>query len=411
MSDLPDDLSPDTLAVHAGRGDLRALGVHAPPLDLSTTYPFSDLDGAVASLDAMMEGRGPTEGGPIYSRLHSPTVARFEDGLAAMEGTDAAVAFASGMAAITAALLAAREPGKNHVVGVRPIYGTTDKLLSSGTLGLEVTWTDARGVAGAMREDTCLVCVETPVNPTLDLVDLEDVVAQASGVPVMCDSTFATPVLQRPARHGVALVVHSGTKFLGGHGDVLAGVVACSDAWAARLREIRILTGANLHPLAGYLLHRGLPTLPLRVRRAQETATALAAHLAAHESVSKVYHPSVDGRDPLGLVGRQMDGPRPDALVRGARRLRGGGPAHARAPRHHASGQPGLHGHAHPAPRRAHAARGLWRGRRHHAGPAAARGRPGGRRATSGATSCGGSTARPGPAAPEADRAAPEAHG
>ena len=159
MSDLPDDLAPDTLAVHAGRGDLRQLGVHAPPLDLSTTYPFSDLDGAVASLDAMMEGRDPTAGGPIYSRLHAPTVARFEQGLAAMEGTDAAVAFASGMAAITAVLLAARTPEKNHVVGVRPIYGTTDKLLSSGTLGLEVTWTDAAGVAEAVREDTCLVCV------------------------------------------------------------------------------------------------------------------------------------------------------------------------------------------------------------------------------------------------------------
>lgn len=311
MSDLPDDLAPDTLAVHAGRGDLRQLGVHAPPLDLSTTYPFSDLDGAVASLDAMMEGRDPTAGGPIYSRLHAPTVARFEQGLAAMEGTDAAVAFASGMAAITAVLLAARTPEKNHVVGVRPIYGTTDKLLSSGTLGLEVTWTDAAGVAEAVREDTCLVCVETPVNPTLDLVGLADIVRQSGGVPVACDSTFATPVLQRPAAHGVAFVVHSGTKFIGGHGDVLAGVVACSNEWAAALREVRILTGANLHPLAAYLLHRGLPTLPLRVRRAQETATALAARLSEHGGVSRVYHPSVPGRDPLGLVGRQMDGPGP----------------------------------------------------------------------------------------------------
>ncbi|OZC04304.1 trans-sulfuration enzyme family protein [Rubricoccus marinus] len=319
MSDLPDDLSPDSLAVHAGRGDLRALGVHALPLDLSTTYPFASLDGAVASLDAMMAGDDPTEGGPVYSRLHSPTVARFESGLAALEGTERAVAFSSGMAAITAAVLAAREAsasgengtGKNHVVGVKPIYGTTDKLLSSGTLGLEVTWTDASGVRDAVREDTCLVCVETPVNPTLELVDLEDIVRQASGVPVMCDSTFATPVLQRPAAHGVAMVVHSGTKFIGGHGDVLAGVVACSREWAAKLREVRILTGANLHPMAAYMLHRGLPTLPLRVRRSQETATDLAARLLAHEAVSNVYHPSVPGRDPHGLVGRQMDGPGP----------------------------------------------------------------------------------------------------
>ena len=188
-------------------------------------------------------------------------------------------------------------------------------------LGLDVTWTDAAGVAAAIREDTCLVCVETPVNPTLNLVDLEDIVRQAASgaeragargpVPVMCDSTFATPVLQRPAAHGVDLVVHSGTKFIGGHGDVLAGVVACSRAWAARLKSVRILTGANLHPLAAYLLHRGLPTLPIRVRRAQETATALASRLSGHGAVTAVYHPSVPGRDPLGLVGRQMDGPGP----------------------------------------------------------------------------------------------------
>ena len=306
-----DRLALDTLAVHAGREDLREIGVHAPPLDFSTTYPFASLDGAVASLDAMMEGRDPTDGGPVYSRLHSPTVARFEAGLAAMEGTEASVAFASGMAAITAVLLAARTPEKNHVVGVRPIYGTTDKLLSSGMLGMEVTWTDAAGVREAVREDTCLVCIETPVNPTLDLADLADVVEQAGGVPVSCDSTFATPVLQRPAEHGVALVVHSGTKFIGGHGDVLAGVVACSAEWAAKLREVRILTGANLHPLAAYLLHRGLPTLPLRVRRAEATATDLAARLLAHPRVSRVYHPSVPGRDPNGLVGTQMDGPGP----------------------------------------------------------------------------------------------------
>ena len=318
MASDPDALSPDTLAVHAGRGDLRALGVHALPLDLSTTYPFESLDGAVASLDAMMAGHGPTpEGGPVYSRLHSPTVARCESALAALEGAEASVAFASGMAALTGAYLAARTPEKHHIVGVKPIYGTTDKLLSSGMLGLDVTWTDAAGVADAIRPETALVSVETPVNPTLDLVDLADVVRQAGGpeadggVPVLVDSTFATPVVQRPLALGCALVMHSGTKFLGGHGDVLAGVVAGSEAWAGRLREVRILTGATLHPLAAYLLHRGLPTLPLRVRRAEATATDLAARLGAHGAVSRVYHPSVPGRDPLGLVGTQMDGPGP----------------------------------------------------------------------------------------------------
>lgn len=311
-SDLP--LDPESLAVHAGRDDLRALGVHALPIDLSTTYPFERLDDAVGSLDAMMAGGGPVAaGGPVYSRLYSPTVGRFEVGLAALEGTEASVAFGSGMAAITAALLAARMDGKNHVVGVRPIYGTTDKLLSSGLLGLDVTWTDEVGVAGALRADTCLVCIETPANPTLDLVDIRAVCEAAGDVPVMVDSTFGTPVLQQPTSLGAALVMHSATKFIGGHGDVLAGVVACSEAWAARLRQVRILTGGVLHPEGAYLLHRGLATLPLRVRRAEATATTVAARLAAHEGVGIVYHPSVEGRDPRGLVGegRQMSGPGP----------------------------------------------------------------------------------------------------
>ncbi len=312
---VTDDLRLDSLAVHAGRDDFRALGVHAPPLDLSTTYPFESLGAAVGSLDAMMAGQAPTEaGGAVYSRLHAPTVARFEAGLAALEGTDASVAFGSGMAAITAAVLAAAADGKRHVVGVRPIYGTTDKLLSSGLLGTTVTWTDETGVADAITPETGLVCIETPVNPTLDLVDIAAVVRAAGDVPVMVDSTFASPVLQQPARLGAALVMHSATKFIGGHGDVLAGVIACDEAWAARLRIVRILTGAVVHPLAAYLLHRGLPTLPLRVRQAQASATLLAERLDAHVGVGRVYHPSRPGRDPRGLVGApgsgaQMSGP------------------------------------------------------------------------------------------------------
>ena len=305
-------LHPDSLAVHAGREDLRRIGVHAPPLDLSTTYPFESLDHAVGSLDAMMAGGDPTgEGGPIYSRLFNPTVGRFETGLAALEGADAAVGFASGMAALTAAVLAARTSDTSHVVGVRPIYGTTDRLLSSGILGTTVTWTDADGVADALRPDTCLVAIETPVNPTLDLVDIAAVARAAGDVPVVVDSTFATPVLQRPLALGAAMVMHSATKFIGGHGDVLAGVVACDAEWAARLRQVRIVTGAVLHPFAAYHLHRGLATLPLRVRRSQETATTLAARLAERDGVGAVYHPSIDGRDPAGLVGTQMDGPGP----------------------------------------------------------------------------------------------------
>ena len=298
-----------TTAVHAGREDFTALGVHAPPLDLSSTYPVVDLDRAGESIDAMIAGGAPTDGGLVYSRLWNPTVARFESALATLEGTDEAVAFASGMAGLSAILLACTVSGQRHVVAVRPLYGGTDHVLSTGLLGTEVTWTDAKRVGDALRPDTGLVVFETPANPTLELVDIADVVAQAGGVPVLVDSTFATPVLQRPAQLGAAMVLHSATKFLGGHGDVVGGVVACTPEWAARLRPIRIVTGAVLHPLAAYLLLRGLPTLHIRVETQQRTATQVADFLAGHPSVTAVHHPSRPGADPLGLIGRQQSGP------------------------------------------------------------------------------------------------------
>lgn len=302
-----------TRAVHAGRADLPALGVHALPLDLSTTYPFTDLDAATHSLDVLVEGRAEAPNA-VYGRLHNPTVARFETALAALEDAEAAVAFGSGMAALTAVLLAAKQDG-GHVVGVRPLYGTSDHLVSSGLLGLDVTWTSADAVGEAIRPETSLVIIETPANPTLALVDIAAVVARAGGppeeggVPVLVDSTFATPVLQRPLAHGATFALHSATKFLGGHGDVIAGVVATTEAWARRLRQVRVATGALLHPLGAYLLHRGLQTLALRVERAQATAQTLAERLAEHPAVEVVHYPGLPGGDPAGLLGRQMDGP------------------------------------------------------------------------------------------------------
>jgi methionine-gamma-lyase len=166
------------------------------------------------------------------------------------------------------------------------------------------------GVAAALRPTTSLVILETPGNPTLDLVDIAAIVEIAGQVPVLVDSTFATPVLQRPLNRGARLVLHSGTKYLGGHGDVLAGVVATSDPlWANALRAVRVGTGAVLHPLAGYLLHRGLATLPLRMRAAQSSAEILSFRLLDHPLVTHVSFPGLPGADPLGIVGSQMDGP------------------------------------------------------------------------------------------------------
>lgn len=308
----------ETLAVHAGREDFAELGVHAPPIDLSTTYPVSDLDVGTASFDALVGGAS-SAANPIYARLHNPTVGRVERALAALEGTEACVAYGSGMAALTAVLMDARSRG-GHVLVVRPLYGTSDHLLASGLCGLEAEFVDAGEIAARRRADTALVIIETPANPTLDLVDIAAVVAAAGDVPVLVDSTFATPVLQRPAALGATYVLHSATKFLGGHGDVIAGVVCCDEKRAAPLRTVRAATGALLHPLAAFLLHRGLPTLALRVERAQANAIDVARRLAAHPAVARVHYPGLGTVRNAHLVGNQMSGP--GALM--AFELRGG---------------------------------------------------------------------------------------
>ncbi|WP_350280116.1 PLP-dependent aspartate aminotransferase family protein [Kribbella sp. HUAS MG21] len=297
----------DTRSVHAGRDDLAALGVHVPPIDLSTTYPLPGVGAGGASYDELTQGRGPDGGSLVYQRLWNPTVARFEDALAELEHTDGAVAFGSGMAALTACLLATVAAGRPHVVAARPLYGGSDHLLSTGLLGTTVTYVDPGAVGAAIRPDTGLVIVETPANPTVDLVDIAAVATAAGDVPVLVDNTFATPVLQQPARHGASLVLHSATKYLGGHGDVMGGVVAAGVEWVGRLRQIRAVTGGLLHPLAAYELHRGLQTLPVRVRAQQATAIKVADWLSAQPSVERVYYPGLN--DPAGLIGRQQAGP------------------------------------------------------------------------------------------------------
>lgn len=303
-------LSIESRAVHAGRADLTDLGVHVPPIDLSSTYPLPDVETGGAAYDDMAGGKARAEGQtPVCQRLWSPGVARFEEALADLEGGEAGIAFGSGMAALSAVLLACVGAGTPHVVAVRPLYGGSDHLLATGLLGTRVTWATVEGVADAVEADTGLVLIETPANPTLDLVDLRAVVAAAGGVPVMVDNTLATPVLLRPLDLGATLALHSVTKFLAGHGDVLAGAVVTSQEWAQRIRPVRAVTGAVLHPLSAYLAHRGLQTLVVRVGAQQEGAQVVARWLSQHDAVDRVFYPGLEGGDPQGLVGTQMTGP------------------------------------------------------------------------------------------------------
>lgn len=325
------NMKVDTVAVHAGREDLTQLGVHALPIDLSTTNPLPDIEIGGASYEALATGHAlPEEGSAVYARLWNPTVARFEKGVAELEHAETAVAFASGMAAITAAIVAfCVSTGKKHIVGVRPLYGGTDHILASGVLGTTVTFCSPNQVAAALTEHTGLVIAESPANPTLELHSITNIVNQAAEVPVLIDNTFATPVLQNPLDHGASLALHSATKYLGGHGDAIGGVIACSELRAEQLRPVRAITGAVLHPLAAYLLHRGLVTLPIRVRAQQENAHKVAEWLATRPEVDEVFYPGMNG-DPEGVLGAQMRGT--GSMV--SMRLRDGFDAASRVTKH-----------------------------------------------------------------------------
>jgi len=286
-----------------------ASGSHVPTIDLSTTNPLADIEAGGDSYENLATGGTPNPGdSAVYQRLWQPGVARFEDGLSALEGSAGTVAFASGMAALTAVLIACVTAGKPHVVALRPLYGGSDHVLATGLLGTSVTWVGADGVADAIRPNTGLVLLESPANPTLEMTDIRAVVDAAGAVPVMVDNTFATPVLQRPIESGATLVMHSATKYLGGHGDAMGGTISGPEEWMVRLRQVRALTGALMHPFGAYLLQRGLRTLPVRVRAQQTTAALVAERLVGHPAIARVLYPGLPGQDPRGLIGRQSSG-------------------------------------------------------------------------------------------------------
>lgn len=306
---MRNDAHLETRAVHSGMVGLRESGGHVPPIDFSTTFPLADVESGGDAYESLANGGDLLPGQtPVYQRLWQPGVARFEDALASLEGAEAAVAFSTGMAALTACVLATVTAGRPHIVALRPLYGGTDHVLATGLLGTTVTWCDAASVAESIQDDTGLVILESPANPTLELSDIRQVVSDARGVPVLVDNTFATPVLQRPLELGATLALHSATKYLGGHGDVMGGIVATNSEWTVRLRQVRALTGGLLHPLAAYLLHRGLRTLPVRVHAQQATAGELARRLVGHPAIARVLYPGLPGQDPAGLIGTQTDG-------------------------------------------------------------------------------------------------------
>ena len=266
-----------TRAIHHGYDPATAQGALTPPIYMTSTYAFASTEEGAALF------RGEREG-YIYGRTKNPTQALLETRLADLEGAEAGLALASGMAAISATLQTLCRAG-DRIVADRILYGNTFALLSKGLsrFGIStefVDFTDAAAVEAALSAPAKLVYFETPANPNLRVIDIARIstLARAAGALTVVDNTFATPVLQRPIALGADLVVHSATKYLGGHGDLLAGAVVGPAALIADIRGhgLRFLTGATISPLTAFLILRGLKTLELRLAQHVRSATAVA---------------------------------------------------------------------------------------------------------------------------------------
>ncbi len=298
-----------TKAIHSGNDLDKHMGAVSVPIYQTSTFAFPSAEEGAARFAG-------ESAGPIYTRLGNPTVAALESCVADLEGGCGAVATATGMAAVSTVLLALLRAG-DHVVGTHPLYGPSRTLLERTLAGFGVTSTfvpapDSAALAAALRPTTRLIFAETPANPTLDLVDLEAAAAAArrAGVPLVVDNTFAGPHLQRPLEHGADVVVHSMTKSLNGHSDVVAGIVVARTAQLlAGVREAAKSLGTTMDPHQAWLVLRGIRTLGMRVERAQENARALAPWLEGHPAVAWVRYPGLASHPQHELAARQMDGP------------------------------------------------------------------------------------------------------
>ncbi|WP_067488358.1 trans-sulfuration enzyme family protein [Actinomadura hibisca] len=306
-----DNLHPDSRAVHPPVVDVPATSRPVgTPIYQTHIFTFDDSDDLANTFHGPPEGRGY-----VYSRYGNPTVQAFGQAVAEMEGGVAALTAGSGMGAVSGVLLALLQSG-DHVVAQRCLYGGTMSLLGDlterwGVTVDHVSGNDPEEVRAALRPETRLLILETIANPTTQVADLPALaaVAREAGVTVLVDNTFATPLLCRPLEHGVDIVLHSATKYLGGHADVIAGVAVFADTELhERVWKRMIDLGSVLDPHSAHLLLRGLATLPLRMRRQGDNAQALAERLARHPAVTHVAYPGLPDHPQHELAGRLLDG-------------------------------------------------------------------------------------------------------
>jgi methionine-gamma-lyase len=299
-------LGDATLAIHAGEDKFHVGAAVGTTISRTSNFTF-------ASTEEMKQWAEGKSSAYIYSRYGNPTLAVAEKKIAALEGAEHAVVTASGSAAISAALFSLLRAG-DEVIATRQLYGGSYKLLRDTLpgFGIAVRYveSDLAGIEKLVGPRTKVLYVESPTNPTLRLVDLAKAAAFAQewGLVSMVDSTFASPVLQKPLSMGFNIVLHSASKYLGGHSDVIAGAAAGSSVLMRGVRANVIQIGGSMDPEAAFLLVRGMKTLEIRIRRQCETALAVARYLAKHPKVARVHYPGLPGHPDHKLAKRQMRG-------------------------------------------------------------------------------------------------------
>ncbi len=299
-------LADATIAIHAGEDKFKRSAPVGTSIARSANFTFANTE----ELKLWAEGKRPAF---IYTRYGNPTLAVAEEKIAALEGAEAAIVTASGMAAISSALLSVLKAG-DEVIATRALYGGTYRLMRDvfPRMGIVVRHveTDLADIERLVNPRTKVLYIETPTNPTLRLVDLHKAISFAKEWDLisLIDNTFASPVLQKPLGLGFNLVMHSATKYLAGHSDVIAGAVAGSHAMIEKIRDMIIYLGGSMDPEAAYLLIRGMKTLELRVRRQGQTALAIAKFLEKHPKVARVHYPGLASHPDHKLATRQMKG-------------------------------------------------------------------------------------------------------
>ncbi len=289
-------LGLDTLAIHGSTHQKNPFGALATPIYQTSTFAFDSAEqgGARFALE---------ESGYIYSRLGNPSCTKIEEKVALLEGAEACVSCASGIGAITSAVWVLVRQG-DHIVAHKTLYGCTHAYFTHGLdrYGITVTYVDMtrpEEVEKAIRPNTKIVYFESPSNPNMEMIDIQaiaDIAHRHEGVTVMVDNTYCTPYLCRPLQHGADVVVHSATKYLNGHGDVIAGFVVGSAEYITQVRLVGVkdLTGASLGPFEAYLIERGLKTLPIRMEKHSANAMQVAKFLETHPKVKSIDFPGLD---------------------------------------------------------------------------------------------------------------------